>query len=161
MRERVGKLIFDDDGGTRTVTLWSDAGKWRWELARETRENVPRALRQTTWTGPSREWATVTPMVLHHHPKKRAGHAEQIVADALATAQYPEAEWIRLSQVSVFEGVGGAAELPLFTQGAEGLCRYQTHVVIRFRELVEGPVLVGRGRYRGYGLLAPYAGAVT
>lgn len=157
LREKLGPLLFDVDGGPRKVTLWSDAGKWRWELAREIRENAPRALQQKTWTGPSLEWASVTPVVLHHYPKKRDGHAERILADALVTAQYPEVEWIRLSPVSVFQGADSVDDMPPYTQGGEKLCRYQVHAVIRFREKVEGPVLVGRGRYRGYGLFKPYA----
>jgi hypothetical protein len=33
--------------------------------------------------------------------------------------------------------------------------RYQTHVVVEFEEPVQGPVLVCRGRFRGYGLFRP------
>jgi CRISPR-associated protein Csb2 len=93
--------------------------------------------------------------VLHHYPKKREGHAEQILADALATAKYPEVEWIRISSASKFQGANSVSNMPPYTQGGETLCRYQVHAFIRFREKVEGPVLVGRGRYRGYGLFRP------
>jgi len=165
LRERLGPLLFNVDGSDRKVKLWSkvkpwsDARKWEWELKREVQENVPYSLQRKNWTGPSREWASVTPVVLHHHPKRRDGHAEQILADALVTAQYPEVEQIRLSPISVFEGARTVSEMPPYTQGGENLCRYQAHAVIRFRECVEGPVLVGRGRYRGYGLFKPYSEA--
>jgi CRISPR-associated protein Csb2 len=155
LRKRLGPLLFNEDGSDRKMTLWSDVGKWKWELEREVQENVPQSLQRKRWTGPSREWASVTPVVLHHYPKKREGHAEQILADALTTAQYPKVEWIRLSPVSAFEGARPVSEMPPYTQGGEDLCRYQVHAIVRFREKVEGPVLVGRGRYRGYGLFRP------
>jgi len=156
IKKKLGPLLFKEDGSDRKVKLWSDAGQWEWELERETGENIPQSLQRKNWTGPSFEWASVTPVVLHHHPKKRDGHAEQILADALVTAQYPAVEWIRLSPVSAFEGAGAVHDMPPFVQGGESLCRYQVHAVIRFREQVEGPVLVGRGRYRGYGLFKPH-----
>jgi CRISPR-associated protein Csb2 len=156
IKKKLGSLLFIEDGSDRKVKLWSDAGQWEWELEREIAENIPQSLQRKNWTGPSFEWASVTPVVLHHHPKKKDGHAEQILADALVTAQYPAVEWIRLSPVSVFEGAGAVNDMPPFVQGGENLCRYQVHAVIRFREQVEGPVLVGRGRYRGYGLFKPH-----
>ena len=158
LRERLGALLFDEDGNGRTVTLWSEVGKWRWELARETREVPPRALQRSRWTAPSQEWASVTPVVLHHYPKKREGHAEQILAEAVVSAGYPMPEWIRIQPVSLLTGGGSVSEMPPFAQGGEGLSRYQVHAVIRFPEKVAGPVLIGRGRYRGYGLCAPYEG---
>jgi CRISPR-associated protein Csb2 len=159
LRERLGPLLFNVDGSDRKVKLWSDAGKWEWELEREVQESVPYSLQRRNWIGPSRDWASVTPVVLHHHPKRRGGHAEQILADALVTAQYPGVERIRLSPVSVFEGARTVSEMPPYTQGGENLCRYQVHAVVRFRESVEGPILAGRGRYRGYGLFKPYSEA--
>jgi CRISPR-associated protein Csb2 len=97
-------------------------------------------------------------VVLHHFPKKRDGHAEQILVDAVVSAGYPVPEWVRLLPVSALAGAGSVAEMPPFTQGGEGLSRYQVHAVIRFSEKVAGPVLIGRGRFRGYGLFAPFEG---
>ena len=36
-----------------------------------------------------------------------------------------------------------------------GSARQQVHVIIEFDVEVEGPVLLGAGRYRGYGLCKP------
>ncbi len=158
LRERLGGLLFHEDGTPRDVKLWSEVGRWNWELARETREVPPRALQRGRWTAPSKEWASATPVVLHHFPKKRDGHAEQILVDAVVSAGYPVPEWARLLPVSALAGAGSVAEMPPFTQGGEGLSRYQVHAVIRFSEKVAGPVLIGRGRFRGYGLFAPFEG---
>lgn len=62
---------------------------------------------------------------------------------------------MRVQPVSWFEGAGHARSIPEFTEGGNGLCRYQVHVAVKFPVKVEGPVLVGRGRFRGYGLLRP------
>jgi len=62
---------------------------------------------------------------------------------------------MRVQPVSFFEGAGHAQSLPQFTEGGETLCRYQVHIIVRFPCLLRGPILVGRGRYRGYGLLRP------
>ena len=44
---------------------------------------------------------------------------------------------------------------PGASEAGAGLCKFQTHVVAEFEERVQGPVLVGRGRYRGYWLFRP------
>jgi CRISPR-associated protein Csb2 len=157
LRERLGRLLFLEDGEAKAVRLWSQAERWEWTLARETRERPPVALRRERWTQTSQTWASVTPVVLHHYPKRRAGSAEEIVTAALETAGYPEAAEIRISAVSAVAGAPTAAEMPQYEQGGADLCRYQVHAVIRFRRPVAGPVLVGRGRYRGYGLFVPHA----
>ncbi|HEU0141388.1 MAG TPA: type I-U CRISPR-associated protein Csb2 [Bryobacteraceae bacterium] len=156
LREKLGPLFFDPDTGEpRKVRLWRD-GVWEWNLERETRESPPRTLQREKWTGPSRMWASVTPVVLHHYPRKRAGDVERILLDAFASALLPEPEALEVRAASAHEGAGHSRSLPSFAEGDPALCRYQTHVIVRFRDPVEGPVLVGRGRYRGYGLFAPW-----
>ena len=161
-RPVLSRFLFDEDNRDRNLNLHAPAGAandrryWQWEVSRETRSYPPQALRAATWTAPSREWASVTPVVLHHYPKlKRDGEVERIVREAFASALLPEPESIRVHAGSVFRGAGHALALPPFTEGGEALCRYQTHVRVRFSNPVQGPVLVGRGRFRGYGLFRP------
>jgi CRISPR-associated protein Csb2 len=155
LRRVIGPLLFRDTGEEKTVTLWR--GKtWKWELEREKREYPPLTLLSKTWAGPARKWASVTPVVLHHHPKRnRDGDIERILLKAFESARLPAPIQIRVQPVSLFEGAGHARSMPEFTEGGDGLCRYQIHVVVEFPALTQGPVLVGRGRYRGYGLLRP------
>ena len=102
------------------------------------------------------EWASVTPVVLHHYPKRtRENDVERILLEAFESAGLPRPVEIRVRPVSVFEGAGHVKMMPEFTEGGQKLCRYQVHVAVRFPSSVEGPVLVGQGRFRGYGLLRP------
>ena len=155
LRRTIGALLFRDTGEERVIHLRRDH-VWEWELEREKREYPPLTLRATTWTEPARQWATVTPVVLHHHPKRnRDDDVQRILLQAFESARLPLPIEMRVQPVSHFEGAGHAQSMPQFTEGGENLCRYQVHVIVRFPVLVRGPVLVGRGRYRGYGLLRP------
>jgi CRISPR-associated protein Csb2 len=155
-RRFLGPLFFSPETGQeRTIKLWK-SGQWEWHLHRETASNRPMALQAKRWTGPSTEWASVTPVVLHHYPKKsRDGDVERIVREAFASALLPEPVEIETSPVSKHPGAGHVREMPFFDAGGERLCRYQVHVVARFDRLIEGPMLVGRGRFRGYGVFHP------
>lgn len=106
---------------------------------------------------PSRYWCSVTSMVLHHYPKKRAGDIERIITAAFVSAGFPEPAEIVVRSVAMVPGADHAMAIPPFTEGGEKLCRYQTHVRARFESMVRGPMLVGRGRFRGYGLFRPEA----
>jgi CRISPR-associated protein Csb2 len=156
LRTCLGPLFFDPKSGApRELRLWKDK-VWRWHLERETRERPPQTLRRATWMGPADRWGSVTPLVLHHYPKKgRVEDIERIVREGFRSALLPEPETIRLSSVSAHTGAGHAMSLPFFEEGGPGLSKYQTHVVATFRENVSGPMLVGRGRFRGYGLFRP------
>lgn len=155
IRRALGPLLFDNAGNERDIVLW-EKQEWRWQLARETRDRPPTALRARTWTRPSRVWASVTPLVLHHYPKKNQPDAvERIVLEAFESALLPKPKAISVRPVSPLEGAGHARSMPEFSEGGAELCRYQTHVVVEFETSVQGPVLVGRGRFRGYGLFRP------
>jgi CRISPR-associated protein Csb2 len=162
VRERIGPLLFDPDTGkARPIPLWKNSTAcgsriWEWELERESRQYPPQSLRAETWTGPDREWDSVTPVVLHHHPKpNRAGHIEAIMRQACESAGLPQPAKVTISSVSRFRGVGRAIDVPPFAEGGANLSRYQVHATLAFESPVEGPVLIGRGRYRGYGLFRP------
>jgi CRISPR-associated protein Csb2 len=156
LRRIIGSLLFHETSGEeKTVNLWrGDA--WEWKLEREKRDYPPLTLRAKTWTGPEQHWASVTPVVLHHYPKrKRDGDVERILLQAFESARLPAPVEMRVQPVSFFEGAGHARSVPQFTEGGENLCRYQVHVAVKFPFSVGGPVLVGRGRFRGYGLFRP------
>ncbi len=154
LRSALGSLFFDADHQERDIPLWRK-GAWQWQIRREDRERPPLTLQRPTWTRASRIWASVTPVVLHHYPKKRDGDVERIVREAFVSALLPEPEAVEVRSVSLVPGAGHALALPPYTEGGKSLCRYQTHVLARFATPVTGPVLVGRGRFRGYGLFRP------
>jgi CRISPR-associated protein Csb2 len=155
LRRVLQPLLFDKGGNERTISLWR-GNAWKWHVQRERRDYPPFNLRAGTWTGPGCEWASVTPVVLHHYPKpNRAGDVERIVLEAFESAGFPKPVDLRVQPVSHFRGAGHARSLPSFTEGGDKMCRYQTHIVATFATPVRGPVLVGRGRFRGYGLFRP------
>ena len=126
-----------------------------------------------TWLGPARRWASVTPVALHRNPGKltspdpavaarAARRAEEIVSDACTHVGLPAPVRVRIMRRSRFPGVPAAPEfMPYPRKQAEG-ARFQrvcAHVELEFDEAVQGPVLLGAGRYFGLGLCQPPAGA--
>lgn len=154
LRRGLGALFFDPESGEeRRIRIYCSG--WAWELEREIRERPPLSLQRLNWTHASRVWTSVTPVVLHHHPKKREGDIERIVREAFVSALLPQPEAVFIRSVSAVKGAGHVMGMPPFTEGGADLCRFHTHVVARFAQPVRGPVLVGRGRFRGYGLFRP------
>ena len=130
-----------------------------WLVKRETRENPPLALRSETWTAASKTWATVTPVVLDRYPKSE-GDAEATISMACERIGLPAPKQVILLSVSPFVGPPHAFAFPAlpakFGRG-KGL---HTHALLGFHLPVQGPVLIGAGRFQGYGLCRPYQGIV-
>jgi len=146
----------DDDGLPRALRLFD--GQWLECGAEvETRERPSKNLRMETWTGPAKRWASVTPVVLDRHfdgPDKWEQAAES-VKTACERAGLPRPLEVLLHPVSLIEGVSKSNEFPWITRKKDGGRMHHAHAVIVFGEKVQGPVLVGAGRFRGYGLCRP------
>jgi len=178
----LGPLLFDDQGDMRNVEL--TLGKLgTWTLRLEEREEPPRTLQNSTWTRPSRTWASVTPVVLDKFPKasrveRRAdweAEVRRIIADSCPRAGLPEPVEIDIDTTSWHIGAPrafaktrklrggplGQERAPLADSfpslparpGKPG--RLQIHVYLRFGVPVRGPVLLGAGRFLGYGMCKP------
>lgn len=113
------------------------------------------ALRPETWCGPSRRWATVTPIVLDHYPKQDSDW-EEIVARACERIGLPRPQEVVLVPGSLFIGAPPAKQFPPLPRKFGKGQYLHVHALIIFAEEVRGPVLLGAGRYRGYGLCRPY-----
>jgi CRISPR-associated protein Csb2 len=136
-----------------------------WSLVRET-ALLPRqkTLRTATYCEKSRWWASVTPVLLDRMPKSDRvkdpiGWREEvagILAGSCRNAGLREPLSVRVEKTPFFRGslraMPGQGGFPLLRPG-----RYQVHVAIVFDRPVEGPVLLGAGRFRGYGLMRPLA----
>lgn len=125
-----------------------------WQLEPPELELAPRALRASTWTGPSRRWASVTPVVLHRFPK-RPGDAERILSSACEHVDLPPPARVTVAESSLVSGVPLAAAFPPIPSPPPRPRRWHQHAVVEFSEPVRGPLLLGAGRYRGYGLMRP------
>ena len=150
-------LLRDADHGLpREHRLFS--GDWlecRVEL--ETRERPAVNLIADTWTSPSRVWASVTPVVLNRHfdGRDQWARAAESLKDACAHIGLPQPRDVLLQPVSSVEGVPHAREFPQLTRKRDGGSQSHSHALIIFDEPVRGPVMIGAGRFRGYGLCRP------
>ena len=133
-------------------------GQWfECAIELETRERPPKNLDPDTWTRESRVWASVTPVILNRHfnGKDKWERAAQSVKDMCGHIGLPRPREVLLHPVSLVEGVPHAREFPQLTRKSDGGRRSHNHAVIVFDEPVRGPVLLGAGRFRGYGLCRP------
>lgn len=123
----------------------------------EVREAPPASLRPETWTRNSRYWSTVTPLVLDRHfdgPHKWDLAAES-VKDGCERIGLPRPRDVLLHPVSMIQGVPRSNEFPQLTRKKDGGRMHHSHAVITFNEEVQGPIMLGAGRFRGYGLCRP------
>jgi CRISPR-associated protein Csb2 len=107
------------------------------------------------YTGVSRVWSTVTPVILPGHDDRDPRKAEGLLRKAMVQSG--------LSR-EVVAGVEALHwRLVGFRAGTELALRYLRpeqprgpvyHVQVRFGQAVVGPLAVGAGRYRGFGLFA-------
>lgn len=129
-------------------------------------------LRRSTWCRQSTEWVTATPIALDRFPgdlgspraDKRAAAedaARRTIARACGFAGLPEPVDVEVDTVGFLGSVppanrkGRGRGFPAFTAGTSGQVRLGVHARLRFDEEVAGPVLIGAGRYLGYGLCLP------
>ena len=134
-----------------------DAQWFECTIELETRERSPKNLDRETWTRPSRRWASVTPIVLNRHfeGEDKWERAAESVKDMCGHIGLPRPREVLLHPVSLVEGAPHAREYPRLTRKSGGGRRSHNHAVIFFDEPVRGPVLLGAGRFRGYGLCRP------
>ena len=149
-------LSANEDGSLRRVRLY-DGASFEWLLEMEDRASPPVALRSETWTQPARRWATVTPIVFDRHPKGRnkETQAERTVAEACERIGLPRPVNVVLSQVSLHISVPHSRAFPAMRRKSGDGRLQHSHAVLAFAEPVGGPVILGAGRYRGYGMCRP------
>lgn len=151
----LGAVLFDGQGLPRELEIrMGRIGVWKLKL--DEGDDPRRALQSETWTagqaGADR-WATVTPIVFDRHPKK-PGDAEQTIAISCERIGLPIPKDIILASVSMFVGSPHARRFPNIQRKTGGNLHH-THAILMFDEPVIGPVILGAGRYRGYGLCRP------
>lgn len=146
----------NEDGLPRRTRLFN--GQWlECAVELETRETPPVNLQAETWTTPSRHWATVTPVVLDRHFKgaDKWDRAAESVKDACERIGLPRPSEVLLHPVSLCAGVPKSGDFPALARKRDGGPMQHSHATLIFPEAVGGPVLIGAGRFRGYGLCRP------
>jgi CRISPR-associated protein Csb2 len=171
LRERarvLSPVLFDEKTNEpRTLKLtMGRAGVFHVE--RETSFSTKLNLQPITWTRASRIWASVTPVALDRMPKADRANDRQawinevagIVSQSCANQQLPVPIAVRVEKTPFFVGspraMPGQGGFPLLRPGT-----FQVHVAIDFGVEVQGPILLGAGRFRGYGLCRPWSGEVS
>jgi CRISPR-associated protein Csb2 len=122
----------------------------------------PLNLCAETWTAHPKgatTWATMTPIVFDQHPKSRGNAAYQaevvaMIARCCERIGLPVPRDVIVTPVSAHLGAPPGREFPLLRR-KDGTPRRHSHVILRFEEPICGPVILGAGRYRGYGVCRP------
>lgn len=133
-----------------------------WSVVSVTTSQPPLTLKPEAWTAYPRGaayWSTVTPVVFDRHPKAKdkSRYQEDIaamIAKACTRTGLPKPREVIVSRVSAHVGVPPSFEFPRM-QRKDGSERRHTHAILVFDEQVHGPILIGAGRFRGYGFCRP------
>ncbi len=145
-------------------------GKWKIERVRAGEHNA--TLDPETWTRPAMRWATVTPLMLDRHPghlfgraakteaqvkarEKARLEAEESVSAACIRLGLPAPMEISLSRYSSIVGAPPSHTFRAPPQRSGKPRRYYVHATLIFAEPAPGPLLLGAGRYFGFGLCKP------
>ncbi|MBC6441647.1 MAG: type I-U CRISPR-associated protein Cas5/Cas6 [Rhodobacteraceae bacterium] len=112
-------------------------------------DDRPQARRPDRWCCPSRRWATAVPAI----------HERRGILDADGVARWcrhaglPEPAGFRTSRTRLVPGALDLAPIEVNRPGRPG--RPYSHVELHFDDPVPGPVVIGAGRQRGFGLCVP------
>lgn len=151
VRQAVARFL--ESGGDLVV---GTGGRFR--LGRDARSR--KSLMPGRYTQQASIWQSVTPVVLDHHPKRNKSPAS-IVADACQkiglprpshahTARHSSASGAPPAYVKKGGGSGWHHPKPGFLDN-----KYVCHATVEFELPVQGPVMLGAGRYYGLGLFIP------
>ncbi len=124
------------------------------------------SLRPDRWCRTACTWASATPVLLDRFPEGGDPAEEaRLVAASCHHIGLPEPVEIEIHKHSALAGAPSAypsrgQRRPdwTFPLGSKLSNRPRRHIVLRFEEPVKGPVLLGAGRYHGFGLFLPIEG---
>jgi CRISPR-associated protein Csb2 len=145
-------------------------------LARVEEGTTPSTLLAETWcanrvsrgnrSAGETSWATATPIALDRNPgelrandpqKEAAAYAEAEKSIAIASERIglPRPAQVTVLPAAPLAGADKARQFPPFLAGKPPVQRVLVHAALTFDMPVQGPILVGAGRYFGLGLFRP------
>jgi CRISPR-associated protein Csb2 len=151
------RLLEAEPGYPWVSLVLGQAGHCDVELDERPDIDRPYTLRPAVYSRPAQRWATVTPVVLDQFPRRQLT-AEDVVAGACERVGLPRPVGVRVGQAAYLSGVPASRAFPALPTRAGRPPRPLTHAEITFDVPVRGPVLLGAGRYLGYGLCRPRDG---
>lgn len=159
----LSRLLFDDTTGTPKAITLRLGRQGRWDLVRESSGSGKQTLQTGTYTVGSRSWASVTPIILDRMPRadrvkeplEWREEVARILVKSCDNVGLPEPIAVRVEKTPFFRGslraMPGQGGFPQLRKGT-----FQVHAALEFEYEIEGPVLLGAGRFIGYGLLRPW-----
>lgn len=174
---RAVALVLPRDKGRELLTLRSVVSQWIADggalygagfercRVRITPGVGPWSENPKRWAGPASVWFSATPTVLRGFPgdlfsskaserTKAERKAYELVARSCVDSGLPRPVGIRLSRDPLLVGADRADRYARY-RPEKGAPTPQIHIAVEFDEEVVGPVLLGSGRFFGYGLMAP------
>lgn len=126
------------------------------------------ALRASRWCKPSRRFITASPIALDRHPgnlrsnvertaHRAAAEAERSIADACEHIGLERPISVSISLAPLLPGAQPVQQYVPWPAQPGKTRRARVHADIRFANPVQGPVLIGAGRFFGLGLCLPVA----
>jgi CRISPR-associated protein Csb2 len=161
----LSSILFDEKTNEPETVRLTMGRAGVFHIERETSLTTKLNLQSLTWTRPSRSWASVTPIVLDRMPKTdrlkdREGWNDEvsaIITTSCINQKLPAPVGVRVEKTPFFVGslraMPGQGGFPLLRPGT-----FQVHAQIDFGVEVQGPILLGVGRFRGYGFCRPWRG---
>jgi len=153
---------FGEDGQPKSLPIYHGRD-FDIDVVFDLGESERLAFQADRWCGKpdgATAWASVTPVALDRHGRRGCFDDEtrEQVARACEHVGLPRPTKIALSPASFLVGAPHARSVPALRR-KDGSQRQQVHVYLEFAERVRGPVLIGAGRFRGYGLCMPFTEA--
>lgn len=150
----------DDDGNPKPLRIYHGSD-FDIDVVFDLGESEREAFKAQRWCGNAdgaTVWTSVTPVALDRHGKKRSRFDDETreqIAIACERIGLPRPTNIVVSSTGFLVGVPHARSVPALRR-KDGSTRQQVYVCLEFPIPVRGPVLIGAGRFRGYGLCMPY-----
>lgn len=141
------------------------SGAMRWCVER-TAAPSRASLKPARWCAISRLWASATPVFLDRFPDYNDPMEEaRLIAKACCNIGLPEPIQLEIHKHAAIQGAPSAYPargnrlIPDWSlhPSVKFANRPRRHVILRFTEPVEGPVIIGAGRFHGFGLCLPLA----
>jgi CRISPR-associated protein Csb2 len=118
------------------------------------------------WCKPSRRFVSATPIALDRHPgnlrsnvahtaHRATAEAESSIAEACERIGLPRPVSVSISLAPILPGAQHVRQHAPWPPQAGRVRRARVHAEVEFSEKVGGPVLIGSGRYFGFGLCLP------
>jgi CRISPR-associated protein Csb2 len=142
-------------------------GTWQIEPFDPSRNQMV-SLKEWNYVKPSKDWATVTPIILDRFPKKLvSSETEEIIGLSCERIGLPRPCAVSVCEISAFKGVPPSFAFPALSLSGKPVSsrsmkgkiekeefkpRLRIHAQLQFLEPVSGPVMLGAGRFFGMGL---------